>query len=235
MHINSDFSKPVVIRPGDIDWVPSPAAGVDRMMLDRIGSEVARATSIVRYAPNSSFPSHTHDGGEEYLVLEGTFSDESGNYTAGTYVRNPIGSSHAPYTKNGATILVKLHQFDTADREQLVIDTRMQNFVPGPSPGLTVLPLHSFGTQHTALVKWDPGARHGWHRHWGGEEIFVLDGVFSDEFGNYPKGSWLRNPHLSSHQPFSNEGALILVKTGHLPPAIQSDSEGSQTLEMAAS
>ncbi|MEP3226556.1 MAG: cupin domain-containing protein [Parasphingorhabdus sp.] len=223
MRINSDFSKRAVIRPGDVDWVPSPAAGVERMMLDRIGDEVARATTIVRYAPNSSFPRHSHDGGEEYIVLDGTFSDESGDYTAGTYVRNPIGSSHSPFTKDGATILVKLHQFDVDDKEQFSIDTKAQRFVPGPSPGLSVLSLHSFGTEHTALVKWEPGSQHGEHRHWGGEEIFVLDGVFSDEHGDYPKGTWLRNPHLSTHKPFSKEGALILVKTGHLPQSNETE------------
>jgi hypothetical protein len=58
-------------------------------MLDRIGDEVARATSIVRYAPASHFSPHVHDGGEEFLVLEGTFQDEHGDYPVGSYVRNP--------------------------------------------------------------------------------------------------------------------------------------------------
>ncbi|MEO1251107.1 MAG: cupin domain-containing protein [Pseudomonadota bacterium] len=217
MRINADFSKRVVIRPGDIEWIASPVSSVERKMLDRIGEEKARATTVVRFAPGSSFPTHVHDGGEEYFVLDGVFSDASGDYPAGTYVRNPIGTSHAPYTKEGATILVKLHQFNASDEKKIVINTNAERFVQGPSRGLTVLPLHGFGAEHTALVKWEPGARHRWHRHWGGEEIFVLDGVFSDEFGDYPKGSWLRNPHLSAHMPYSKTGALILVKTGHLP------------------
>lgn len=217
MHINADFSKRIIIRPGDVERVKSPASGVERVMLDRIGDEVARATTIVSFAPNSSFDRHSHDGGEEFFVLKGVFSDETGDYPAGTYVRNPVGTSHTPFSKEGATILVKLHQFDPVDQERVVLDTAVAQFVPGPSHGLTVLPLHSFGTVHTALVHWAPGSRHGFHRHWGGEEILVLDGVFSDEFGDYPKGTWLRNPHLSAHTPFSNEGALIYVKTGHLP------------------
>ena len=216
MRINADFSKRVVVRPGDVDWVSSPASGVDRLMLDRIGEEKARATTIVRFAPGSSFTEHTHDGGEEYLVLEGIFSDETGDFPAGTYVRNPIGSRHAPFTKHGATILVKLHQVDIGDREHVVIDTNKAEFSPGVSKGLTVLSLHHYQTEHTALVRWEPGARHGRHRHWGGEEIYVLEGIFSDEFGDYPKGTWLRNPHLSEHTPYSDEGALILVKVGHL-------------------
>ena len=69
-------------------------------MLDRIGDEVARATSIVRYAPGSSFARHEHAKGEEFLVLEGIFSDDSGDYPAGFYVRNPPGSGHTPFRKD---------------------------------------------------------------------------------------------------------------------------------------
>ena len=96
MRLNADFSKRVVIRPDDYEWVASPMPGVERMMLDRIGDEVARATSLVRYAPNSRFSAHVHGGGEEFLVLEGTFADEHGQYPAGTYIRNPIGTGHTP-------------------------------------------------------------------------------------------------------------------------------------------
>src|SRR3954470_12513782 len=88
MRIHADFSQRVVVRPGDVPWVPSPAAGIERRMLDRIGEEVARATSFVRYAPRSRFSPHVHGGGEEFLVLEGEFADESGRYPEGFYVRN---------------------------------------------------------------------------------------------------------------------------------------------------
>jgi len=97
-----------------------------------------------------------------------------------------------------------------------VIDTARAQWRQGLVRGLSVLPLAEHGTEHSALVRWAPGTRFQPHRHWGGEEIFVLDGVFSDEHGHYPAGSWLRSPHLSQHQPFSEEGCLILVKTGHL-------------------
>ena len=96
MRLNADFSKRAVIRPNDYEWVPSPMPGVERMMLDRIGDEVARATSLVRYAPDSTFSPHTHDGGEEFLVLEGEFGDEHALYPAGTYVRNPIVQPRSP-------------------------------------------------------------------------------------------------------------------------------------------
>ena len=153
MEINADFEKRVVVRPGDLDWVPSPMVGVERQMLDRIGEEVARATSIVRYAANSDFSPHEHGGGEEFLVLEGIFSDEHGDYPPGTYVRNPIGSRHKPFSKEGCTIFVKLHQFDPTDREQKVCRTAQAEFLPGSAPGLSVLPLHSHGTENVALVR----------------------------------------------------------------------------------
>lgn len=216
MQLNANFEDRVVLRPGDVDWRASPMAGVERQMLDRIGDEVARATSIVRYAPKSYFSEHTHGGGEEFLVLEGVFSDEHGDYPPGTYVRNPIGSKHTPHSKDGTTIFVKLHQFAADDTEHKVIDTRAATFLPGAVPGLSVLPLHSHGTESVALVRWQPGTRFNRHTHWGGEEILVLEGTFQDEFGDYPAGSWLRSPHGSVHTPWSDEGALIYVKTGHL-------------------
>lgn len=217
MQLNADFTQRALIRPADSPWVASPMPGVERRMLDRIGDEVARATSIVRYAAGSHFSEHHHPGGEEFLVLDGVFSDERGDYPAGTYVRNPIGSHHAPFSREGCTIFVKLMQFDAADDQPVVIDSTQAQWRPGLVPGLQVLPLHQHGTEHVALVRWAPGTYFNAHRHWGGEEILVLEGTFQDEFGDYPAGSWLRSPHLSQHTPFSEAGCLIWVKTGHLP------------------
>ncbi|NVJ49023.1 MAG: cupin domain-containing protein [Gammaproteobacteria bacterium] len=219
MRIHADFNQRIVITPNDYRWVDSPMPGVERMMLDRIGDEVARATSLVRYQPHSQFSSHTHDGGEEFFVLEGVFADEHHEYPAGSYVRNPIGTQHTPKIgAEGATIFVKLHQFATTDTRQTIINTTTESWQPGLVDGLTVLPLHSHGTEQVALVKWAPNTQFKPHRHWSGEEIFVLQGTFYDEFGRYPKGSWIRSPHLSEHTPFTrDDGALIYVKTGHLP------------------
>jgi len=221
VRLNADFDQQVVIRPQDYHWQPSPMPGVERMMLDRIGDEVARATSLVRYAPNSSFSQHRHDGGAEILVLEGTFGDEHGLYPAGTYMRNPIGTAHSPVVgEEGALIFVKLHQFDAQDQDQKSIDTHNAQWHPGLVDGLSVLPLHQHGHENVALVRWAPNTQFNPHRHWGGEEILVLGGTFYDEHGSYPAGSWLRSPHMSQHCPFTREdGALIYVKTGHLPEA----------------
>ena len=216
MNVNADFNARVAIDTRNMPWIASPQAGVERKMLDRVGDEVARATSIVRYAPGSVFAPHTHELGEEFLVLTGTFEDDQGAYPAGTYVRNPPGSRHRPFSTAGCEIFVKLRQFQAGDDARVVIDTSQAAFRPGLVPGLTVLPLHEYGSEHVALVRWAPGTRFQAHTHWGGEEIFVLEGTFSDEYGDYPAGSWLRNPHLSRHQPFSDEGCLIYVKVGHL-------------------
>ena len=218
MQLNADFSERVVVRPEEYRWVDSPMPGVERMMLDRIGDEVARATSLVRYAPNSSFSRHEHGGGEEFLVLEGEFRDEHGSYPAGTYVRNPIGTSHSPSIGElGCVIFVKLQQFEKDDQSQFSIDTRNDAWAPGLVPGLEVLSLHEFGTEQVALVRWAPNTRFKAHTHWGGEEIFVIEGEFLDEHGAYPAGSWIRNPHKSKHAPYTDaSGALIYVKVGHL-------------------
>jgi anti-sigma factor ChrR (cupin superfamily) len=195
--LNADFEQRVVLPPPrEQDWVDSPMAGVTRRMLDRVGGEVARATSLVRYAPGSQFARHEHGGGEEILVLAGTFSDETGDYPAGTYLRNPPGTGHAPSSREGCTLFVKLWQFAPGDTEVVRIDTRSATWYPGLVPGLTVMPLHE---------------------HDGGEEMLVLEGLFRDEEGEYPEGSWLRNPRWSRHTPFTGpEGALIYVKVGHL-------------------
>lgn len=217
MNLNDDFSQRVVAAAAQARWVPSPLPGVERRLLDRVGGEVARATSVVRYAPGSRFDRHVHGGGEEILVLEGVFSDEGGDHPAGTYLRNPPGSSHAPFSREGCVLFVKLWQFMAGDTAPLRIDTRRAPWRPGLVPGLSVLPLHSHEGIDTALVRWAPMTRFQPHRHPGGEEIFVLEGVFSDEGGDYPAQTWLRSPRWSQHAPFTGpEGALIYVKVGHL-------------------
>ena len=219
MRLNADFSQRATVTPDDWEWSAAPIAGVERMMLDRIGDEVARATSIVRYAPDSGFPAHVHGGGEEILVLEGEFADEHGNYPAGTYIRNPIGSRHTPSVgPAGATIFVKLHQFDSGDTRQFAIDTTVGMWGASKADDVDVLPLHEFGSETVALVRFGANAAYPRHVHDGGEEIFVIEGMIHDEHGEYPKGSWIRSPDGSPHEVRAGpEGARLYVKTGHLP------------------
>ena len=216
-NFNMDLSEKVIIRTGEEEWFPSPSHGVKRIPLEREGAEHGHTTSIVEYLPGASFSKHSHPFGEEIFVLEGTFSDENGDYKAGTYLRNPRGTAHAPFSKKGCKIYVKLNQMSPKDLEQVVIDTNKEQWRMGHG-NLEVMPLHSFMNEGVALVKWPAGERFVKHSHMGGEEILVLKGEFIDEFGRYPKGSWIRSPHLSSHFPYVEEETIILVKTGHLAP-----------------
>ena len=214
--LNADLSQRCVVNGHTLPWQPSPSPLIHRRLLERNGGEVARATSIVRYAAGAKFNLHEHGLGEEILVLCGTLSDEFGDYGPGTYLKNPPGSSHAPFSEDGCTLFVKLRHLSPNDSERVVVHTRQSPWFRGMVDGLMVMPLSEFGTTHTAMVRWAPGTYFNPHRHFGGEEIYVVEGVFSDEHGNYPQGSWIRSPHLSQHQPFSIEGCVILVKTGHL-------------------
>lgn len=214
--INMDFSQRVVVETAAANWQPSPAPGVLRKLLEREEAERGRATSIVRYEPGSRFNTHQHPLGEEILVLDGVFSDESGDYPAGTYLRNPPGSAHAPFSEVGCTLFVKLHQFNADDQHKVRVDTADAAWLPGQG-NLQVMPLHSFGGEHVALVKWPAGELFKPHRHFGGEEIFVLSGEFIDEHGHYPVGTWIRSPHGSLHTPRVERETVIFVKTGHLP------------------
>lgn len=214
--LNMEFDQRVVIETASQDWVASPAAGVWRKPLEREAKESGHTTSIVRYEPGSAFSTHPHPLGEEILVLDGVFSDEHGDYPAGTYLRNPPGSDHAPFSNEGCTILVKLNQFNPQDKTEVRVNTNTADWLPGIGK-LEVMPLHNFEGENVALVKWPAGEVFQPHTHFGGEEILVLSGTFQDEYGSYPTGCWLRSPHMSSHFPRVEEETVIWVKTGHLP------------------
>lgn len=216
-HLNLDFTQRLVIETAKMNWSASPSPKVFRKRLARANAESGHATSVVKYEPGATFKTHQHPQGEEILVLDGVFSDEQGDYPAGTYIRNPDGTSHAPFSKTGCTLLVKLCQFQSTDTDRICIDTQSMPWRPGIG-GLEVMPLHNHLHENTALVKWPKDEIFQPHTHYGGEEIFVLSGTFKDEYGTYPKGTWMRSPHLSKHHPYVDEATIIWVKTGHLAP-----------------
>ena len=192
MQINDDLSLPVLVPAARQVWVPSPAAGVDRRMLFRVGGEVARATSIVRYAPGSAFPRHVHTGGEEILVLDGTFQDEHGDYPAGSYLRNPPGTSHLPASKDGCTIFVHLWQFRAGDRTRVVRRPGQgQPVEPCPgAAGATVL--FDDGHEQVRLEDWPPGTITVTNTH--GLEFLVLAGGLAVGGETLEPQSWARLP-----------------------------------------
>lgn len=217
MQINADFAKRVAMHADEIDWAGSPTPGVSRRMLDRIGGEVARATSIVRYDPDSRFPAHVHGGGEEFVVLDGVFQDEHGDFPAGTYVRNPPTSRHTPGSAPGCVIMVKLWQFDPGDRIHVIIDTNRIGAVADPArPGVAVTPLFRDAREDVRVERWGSGATidFAWT---GGAELFVLEGGFIQDGERFRRHSWLRLPGDGKTTATAGpEGAVVWTKTGHL-------------------
>lgn len=221
MRLNADFSHFACVTPDQYQWVDSPSAGVERMMLDRIGDEVARATSLVRYAPNSQFERHTHSGGEEILVLEGVFADEHGRYAAGSYLRNPIGTGHTPQIgAEGALILVKLHQFDHNDILQLAVPAHRLPWQPDRRAGISYKMLHTYAQERVSLERWEASVTLSYPPLPGGLEVFVLEGTLYDGATQYPKGSWCRYPLGAAPQLSAGDtGVQLYLKRGHLSAA----------------
>ncbi len=221
MEINANFDERAVVHSENEPWIASPMKGVDRRMLDRIGEEVARATTIVRYAPGSAFSAHTHTGGEEFLVLDGVFQDEHGDFPVGTYVRNPPTTSHTPSSAEGATILVKLWQFDPDDRTQLTIDTTAET-PRAVSAGVSEIPLFEDSRERVRIEVWDGSADVTVTGHKGFEAL-VIEGSFTEGGETFEKSSWLRlPPGMALKATAGPEGARLWVKSGHLaePPII---------------
>jgi len=215
MLINADFSRPVFLAPHQYQWVPSPQVGVERIMLDRTGAEKARATSIVRYAPASVFPPHLHPGGEEILVLDGTFSEGGDDYPAGWYLRNPPGSSHQPSSGEGAVIFVKLQQMASHEQRHVRIDTRDRaNW--RVEQGREVCPLFADAAEQVSLQRLAP------HEALladadGGLELLVLEGDVIAQQQSCARRSWMRLPGGALPAIVAGAGgATVYLKTRHL-------------------
>ena len=217
MNLNADFSQRAAVHPQRLDWTASPIAGVKRKMLDRIGDEIARATTIVRYDPHSRFSPHIHTGGEEFLVMDGVFQDEHGDFPVGSYVRNPPQSHHTPGSEPGCTIFVKLWQFDLADRTTVRIGTN--KMAPTPitgRPGVLLLPLFHDTREEVRLEIWNPGL-HIEFIPQGGIETLVLEGSFEEAGELFEPQSWLRLPAGVPLQITAGPtGARVWIKEGHL-------------------
>jgi len=209
---------PVLIRhTSEMDWERSPARGVWRKRLLLEGpAESGRVTSVVQYEPGSRFPEHAHPAGEEILVLEGQFCDE-GRHPAGTYLLNPDGFRHAPFTEEGCILFVKLKQYPGAERKQVRVDTFARPWV-AVAEGLREISLYSEDAypEKIKLVKIAAGTNVGDVDHPLGEEIFVLDGDLEDEHGSYKPGSWVRFAPGTTHSPRTDRGCTLYVKKGHL-------------------
>lgn len=217
MDVNGDFSKRVVLHGDSIPWEDSPMPGVQRRRLDRLDTTNERVTTIVRYAPGSQFSSHVHSGGEEFIVLDGVFEDDYGEWPTGSYIRNPPQSKHTPGSKPGCTILVKLWQFDADDRTFVHANRFKLGKVPtSEQPGVLVSPLYEDTRESVRFEQWEAGAVVTVPAD-GGAEVFVLEGSFSEGADKLRRHSWLRSPtDTTLTATVGPEGAEVWVKTNHL-------------------
>ncbi len=222
MELNADFDARTVVHSANVEWQPSPMKGVDRRMLDRIGGEVARATTIVRFAADSQFSAHTHDGGEEFIVLDGVFQDDYGDFPAGTYVRNPPTTSHTPGSKPGCTIFVKLWQFDPDDRNQF--HKTMTDELGASVDGVATAELHRDAREVVTYHHIDANTAFD-STDAGGIELLVIGGSIVENGETLGQGAWLRLPPDAPLSAVAGvEGAKVWMKTGHLrsvtPPTV---------------
>ena len=217
--INGDLTKLAVVHTADVEWQRSPSASVWRKRLDLSGpAEAGRVTSVVRYDADSRFHSHPHPDGEEILVLEGVFSDERGDYPAGTFLLNPEGFSHAPFSRAGCVLFVKLRQYPGTDRRQVTLDTGETAWQEGGAAGIQLRELYGEAgfPERVRLLRLDAGAAIDSQVYLGGQEIFVVEGELQNGEHSYKAGSWARYPAGSRHALKSDGGCLFYEKTGHL-------------------
>lgn len=212
-----NFSRRVVVHSESLEWLASPMPGVERKPLDRVGGDVARATSIVRYAPASEFSPHVHRGGEEIVVLEGVFQDEHGDFPAGSYIRNPPQSKHKPGSKKGCVIFVKLWQFQADDRTHIRLQTDFMDAIKHPAFfDVAVTPLYKDAFEEVSLLYFAPHGTMSLNAK-GGAELLVMDGLLHEQKDTLAKHSWLRAPINSDVKAKAGaKGAKVWLKTGHL-------------------
>lgn len=221
MNKNADFSKHVVVNSTELDWIASPVVGVERRMLDRVGDEVARATTIVRYAPGSQFPAHTHSGGEEFIVLTGTFQDEHGDYPQGSYVRNPPNSQHTPGSVEGCVIFVKLWQFQPDARQFVNTDIFRQLMSRVDQSDKAQLPLEEHivfedSVEQVIALKLSANTKYKADAP-SGVELFILQGDIDYDGEKLGQYCWIRLPLQSNLKLMSGQqGAVIWIKYHHL-------------------
>jgi anti-sigma factor ChrR (cupin superfamily) len=217
MEINADFNKRVVVHSEQLDWLDSPMPGVSRRPLDRVGGEVARATTIVRYQADSHFSPHTHTGGEEFIVISGVFQDEHGDYPAGSYLRNPPQTRHTPGAKDGCVIFVKLWQFEPDDNHSLranINELERSKSVYGT--GVTASELYRDSTETVQVLHCEPNS-HFTIPATNGIELLLLEGELQEGDDHLTQHSWLRAPvDMSVNAKAGNQGATLWIKTGHL-------------------
>lgn len=217
MKINAEFDQRVVVHSKNMEWIESPMPGVSRRPLDRVGGEVARATSIVKYEPNSHFSPHVHTGGEEFIVLSGVFQDEHGDFPVGSYIRNPPESKHKPGSDDGCVIFVKLWQFQPEDRTHVRLNMNFMQPVPHLNfAGISSTPLYNDEFEDVVVFDFEPNSAMNLDAV-GGAEMLMLEGEVKEGDDLLVQHSWLRMPQNGKIQAKAGpKGAKVWMKMRHL-------------------
>jgi hypothetical protein len=215
MQLNHDLAISAFVDTRKASWLPSPAKGVKRLVLEREGGEkTIRATSIVAYTSSSQFAPHEHPKGEEFFVLAGTFSDEHGDYPAGTYVRNPPGSSHQPFSREGCLIWVKLQQFSVDDKQHIVMDVSQKSADFRNDQMCRKVLFDDYETVELVDVNQTCVLPELWLER--GAEILVLSGELNDVNKRYQQGHWIRIAGHANVLLEAQQNSQFLIKYGHL-------------------
>ncbi|MCG6863541.1 MAG: cupin domain-containing protein [Chromatiaceae bacterium] len=215
--VNADFTRAVRVLSANLPWQATPENGVERKRLELIGTDAPRLTTLVRFAPGSRFAEHNHDGGEELLILEGTFSDHTGNFHAGSYMRNPVGFVHAPYTEEGCVLFVKLRQHARGDTHRVIRDTTEGHWPAADGTDVAFVDLHAYGGERVRLCRMEQGSEPFDLADPAGSEILMLEGQLEDPRGILAPSDWLRLPPGAEWRVRSSTGCRFYLKTGHLP------------------
>jgi anti-sigma factor ChrR (cupin superfamily) len=214
--IHGDLSLRVVVDTKPMTWKASPSGSVWRKRLHLVGpAESGQVTSLVRYQEHSQFPPHGHPDGEEILVLSGVFSDEHGDWPAGSYLLNPEGFRHAPYSGGGCLLFVKLRQYPGMDRRHVAVNTDTVSWEPAGGGREHKFLYAQPGYQDTTrLERWPADSALRELAYPRGAELLLLDGSFEDEHGRYDALTWLRLPRHFTHRPTTTERCELYIKEG---------------------
>lgn len=230
--VNSDLEQRAVVHAAAMPWSPSPwIPGIDRKFLDRYGNgQFVPSTSIVSFGPGVRDPYHAHPHGEEFYVMSGVFTDHTGDYLPGFYVRHPIRWCHGPYVdprNDAAVVWVKVSQVSEEGEPIVVIDTRdhgQEGWIERAPPKgrLRELPLYrSEATGERVWYElWAAGTTLVEEQPAGGEELFVVEGTLVEDGVAHPAETWMRNPIGAAgtkRERTAPHGCKLLRKSGHLP------------------
>lgn len=229
--VNADLEERAVVETAAMSWSPSPwIPGINRKFLDRYGNgQFVPSTSVVSFESGVRDPYHAHPHGEEYFVLSGTFTDHTGDYLPGFYVRHPMRWCHAPYVdvrNQDAVVWVKVSQVAEEGEPIIVTDTCDPDLPAWQdraclSGRIRALPLYASARtgERVWIELWEPGTEDAVLQPPGGEEVFVISGSLTDDGVVRPGLTWIRNPARgegASWRRSTAVGCKLLMKSGHM-------------------